>query len=84
MGRNPAGALDKAAGILDPFYVERDGPGILVLPQVLQGVDDIDIGFVADADGLAQADAPLAQIRQGLGDIGSALGGDPQLPGGTR
>ena len=60
MRRNLPGRLDEPPAVADPLDVEDDGPGLLVLAQVFEDVDDVDVGLVPEAYGLAEAD-PLSR-----------------------
>ncbi len=77
-GRDFPGDFDEAPAVADALDVENDGLGVLIFAQVFQGVDDVDVRLVADADGLAEADAPIPQVGQRLGYVGPALGCHPQ------
>ena len=75
MGRDFLGGFDKTAAITDAFNIQDNGLRMLVLPQIFQGVNDVDIRLIADADGLAEPDPSFPEIGQRLGHIGAALGG---------
>ena len=66
--------IKKAAHIADALNVQGYGPGVFVIPQVFQRVNYVYVRLIAHADRLAEADAPLFQIGEDLGHIGTALG----------
>ena len=74
------GRFQKPFRTANAFDVKPDGAGLFIRSQVFETVDQIDVGLVADADGLADADAPIPHPAQHLGRVGAALGGDAQMP----
>ena len=77
---NPARRFQKTPAVFQPFDIKRNRFSLLIATQVFEGVDNIDIAFVAHTDRLAETDPLLLKIGQGLCNIGSALRGHPEKP----
>jgi len=81
MGCDFLGGFDKTAAITNAFNIQDNGFRRFIFPQIFQGVNDVDIRLIADADGLAEPDPSFPEIGQRLGHIGAALEASPRVPG---
>ena len=63
----------KARYVPDAFDIQGNSFRLFIFTQVFQGIGDIDIGAVAHADRFAEPYPSLAQIRDCLGYVCSAL-----------
>ena len=65
--------------VADPLDVEDDRLRLLVRAQIFEDVDEADIGLVSATDRLAEADSPLLEVGERLGDVGAALRGEAEV-----
>ena len=71
--RDPPGGFDEPPAVADPLDVKDDRLRLFVRAQIFEDVDEADIGLVSAADRLAEADSPLLEVGERLGDVGAAL-----------